>query len=85
MRRVVLDRDGVCRSYSGRTTDRHSDDDRRRTVTLLPDVGREPAHGSGKLVAGYTGGRPPHPWTVDVSDLGHADLGAAMRGLADGE
>jgi nucleoside 2-deoxyribosyltransferase len=43
------------------------------------------AHGLGKLVVAYTGGRPPHPWTVYVADLVHAELEAAIQALADGD
>jgi nucleoside 2-deoxyribosyltransferase len=40
------------------------------------------AHRQGKPVFVYTGGTPPHPWTVYVSTRIHADLGEAVRALA---
>ncbi len=40
------------------------------------------AHDLGKPVVAYTGGKPPHPWTVYVADEVHADLEAAVRALA---
>jgi len=40
------------------------------------------AHASGKHVVAYTGGSPPHPWTVYVADSVHADLSAAVEALA---
>jgi len=40
------------------------------------------AHSLGKRVVAYTGGTPPHPWTVYVSDAVHADLERAVRALA---
>jgi nucleoside 2-deoxyribosyltransferase len=39
------------------------------------------AHSLGKRVVAYTGGTPPHPWTVYVSDALHADLELAVRAL----
>ena len=39
------------------------------------------AHGLGKLVVAYTGGTPPHPWTVYVADSVHADLAGAVAAL----
>jgi nucleoside 2-deoxyribosyltransferase len=39
------------------------------------------AHSLGKRVVAYTGGTPPHPWTVYVSDAVHADLELAVRAL----
>jgi nucleoside 2-deoxyribosyltransferase len=39
------------------------------------------AHRLGKRVVAYTGGTPPHPWTVYVSDAVHADLELAVRAL----
>jgi len=42
------------------------------------------AHSLGKRVIAYTGGTPPHPWTVYVSDAVHADLERAVRALAEG-
>src|SRR5262249_51853546 len=35
------------------------------------------AHALGKPVIVYTGGTPPHPWTVYVADSVHADLADA--------
>jgi nucleoside 2-deoxyribosyltransferase len=39
------------------------------------------AHSLGKRVVAYTGGTPPHPWTVYVSDAIHADLERAVGDL----
>jgi nucleoside 2-deoxyribosyltransferase len=39
------------------------------------------AHSLGKPVVAYTGGTPPHPWTVYVSDVVCADLEAAVTAL----
>ena len=39
------------------------------------------AHGRGKLVVAYTGGTPPHPWTVYVAHAVCADLEEAVRAL----
>ena len=36
------------------------------------------AHALGKRVVAYTGGTPPHPWTVYVADSIHADLADAV-------
>jgi nucleoside 2-deoxyribosyltransferase len=36
----------------------------------------------GKLVIAYTGGTPPHPWTVYVADVICADLEQAVQALA---
>lgn len=41
------------------------------------------AHGLGKPVVVYTAGRTPHPWTVYVAASVHAELGDAVRALAD--
>jgi nucleoside 2-deoxyribosyltransferase len=41
------------------------------------------AHRLGKRVVAYTGGTPPHPWTVYVSDAVHADLELAVRALSE--
>ena len=41
------------------------------------------AHALGKYVVAYTGGRPPHPWTVYVADVVRDDLEGAVRALAD--
>jgi len=42
------------------------------------------AHSLGKRVVAYTGGTPPHPWTVYVSDAVHADLERAAGALVPG-
>ena len=42
------------------------------------------AHSAGKRVVAYTGGTPPHPWTVYVSDAVCADLEEAVERLASG-
>jgi nucleoside 2-deoxyribosyltransferase len=39
------------------------------------------AHGLGKLVVAYTGGTPPHPWTVYVADAVCESLESAVRML----
>ena len=39
------------------------------------------AHASGKRIVAYTGGTPPHPWTVYVADAIHADLADAVAAL----
>jgi nucleoside 2-deoxyribosyltransferase len=39
------------------------------------------AHARGKLVVAYTGGTPPHPWTVYVADEIRDDLESAVRAL----
>ena len=36
------------------------------------------AHSRGTRVVAYTGGEPPHPWTVYVAESVHADLAAAV-------
>lgn len=41
------------------------------------------AHSIGKPVVAYTGGAPPHPWTVYVAACVHADLESAVGALAD--
>lgn len=41
------------------------------------------AHRLGRLVVAYTGGTPPHPWTVYVADVVCAELEDAVRALAD--
>ena len=41
------------------------------------------AHTLGKRVVAYTGGTPPHPWTVYVADSICADLESAVRALAE--
>ena len=40
------------------------------------------AHEAGKVVVAYTGGTPPHPWTVYVADAVHAELEDAVGALA---
>ena len=40
------------------------------------------AHGIGKRVVAYTGGREPHPWTVYVAAEVCAELGDAVRALS---
>ena len=40
------------------------------------------AHGAGKRVVAYTGGTPPHPWTVYVADAVAGDLEDAVSALA---
>jgi nucleoside 2-deoxyribosyltransferase len=40
------------------------------------------AHTRGKRVVAYTGGTPPHPWTVYVADAVAADLDRAVDALA---
>jgi nucleoside 2-deoxyribosyltransferase len=39
------------------------------------------AHRQGKFVVVYTGGEPPHPWTVYVADVIHVDLELAVAAL----
>jgi nucleoside 2-deoxyribosyltransferase len=39
------------------------------------------AHASGKRIVVYSGGTPPHPWTVYVADAVHADLADAVAAL----
>jgi nucleoside 2-deoxyribosyltransferase len=41
------------------------------------------AHSLGKPVVAYTGGTPPHPWTVYVADAVRDDLESAVRALAE--
>lgn len=40
------------------------------------------AHTLGKLVVAYTGGTPPHPWTVYVADVIYDELERAMQALS---
>jgi nucleoside 2-deoxyribosyltransferase len=40
------------------------------------------AHTLGLPVVAYTGGTPPHPWTVYVAAQVHADLEAAVAAVA---
>ena len=40
------------------------------------------AHSAGKRVVAYTGGTPPHPWTVYVADEIFDDLESAVAALA---
>jgi nucleoside 2-deoxyribosyltransferase len=39
------------------------------------------AHAHGTPVVAYTGGSPPHPWTVYVAESVHADLEQAIAAL----
>ena len=39
------------------------------------------AHSCGIPVVAYTGGTPPHPWTVYVATAVHAELEDAVRAL----
>jgi nucleoside 2-deoxyribosyltransferase len=39
------------------------------------------AHSHGIRVIAYTGGTPPHPWTVYVAESVHAELEEAVREL----
>ena len=39
------------------------------------------AHSRGIRVVAYTGGQPPHPWTVYVADVVCADLEDAVRSI----
>jgi nucleoside 2-deoxyribosyltransferase len=39
------------------------------------------AHGRGKRVVAYTGGTPPHPWTVYIADAVCTDLESAVEAL----
>jgi nucleoside 2-deoxyribosyltransferase len=41
------------------------------------------AHSRAILVVAYTGGTPPHPWTVYVSAAIRANLGDAVASLSD--
>jgi nucleoside 2-deoxyribosyltransferase len=41
------------------------------------------AHSQGKRVIAYTGGTPPHPWTVYVADAIYTELEQAVQALAD--
>jgi nucleoside 2-deoxyribosyltransferase len=40
------------------------------------------AHGLGKPVVAYTGGSPPHPWTVYVADVICEELEQAVQALS---
>jgi len=40
------------------------------------------AHTLGKVVVAYTGGAPPHPWTVYVADVICEDLERAVEALS---
>jgi nucleoside 2-deoxyribosyltransferase len=42
------------------------------------------AHGLGKRVIVYSGGTPPHPWTVYVADGVFAELERAVEALGEG-
>ncbi len=41
------------------------------------------ARSAGKVIVAYTGGTPPHPWTVYVADAVCDDLEEAVRALAE--
>lgn len=41
------------------------------------------AHSLGKRVIAYTGGTPPHPWTVYVADAVHPELERAVQALGE--
>ena len=41
------------------------------------------AHALGKRVVAYTGGTPPHPWTVYVADVICDELERAVQALSD--
>lgn len=41
------------------------------------------AHSIGKRVIAYTGGTPPHPWTVYIADAIQPELESAVRALAE--
>ena len=41
------------------------------------------AHGRGKRIVAYTGGTPPHPWTVYVADVICDELEHAVASLAE--
>jgi nucleoside 2-deoxyribosyltransferase len=43
------------------------------------------SHSLGKPVVAYTGGTPPHPWTVYVADVICDELEHAVRALSDEE
>jgi nucleoside 2-deoxyribosyltransferase len=57
------------------------------TAFTAPDEGTAMeawyAHSQGKRVVAYTGGTPPHPWTVYVADAIYAELERAVQALAD--
>jgi nucleoside 2-deoxyribosyltransferase len=40
------------------------------------------ARSAGKRIVAYTGGTPPHPWTVYVADAIFADLEGAVSAMA---
>lgn len=86
--------DPMRRDFRGRTEGReqeivHGDlEDIRFCDVVLADFSR-PDEGTameawyartiGKRVVAYTGGTPPHPWTVFVAAEVHPDLEAAVR------
>lgn len=89
--------DPMRRDYRGRTQGReaelvaHDLEDIRNCDAVLaaftfPDEGTAMevwyARSLGKPVVAYTGGAPPHPWTVYVADGVCADLEAAVRALS---
>ena len=88
--------DPMRRDYRGRTQGReaelvaHDLADIRECDAVLaaftaPDEGTSMeawyAHSLGKPVVAYTGGSPPHPWTVYVATVVCADLEAAVTAL----
>jgi nucleoside 2-deoxyribosyltransferase len=90
--------DPMRRDYRGRTQGREAElvaddlDDIESCDAVLaavtfPDEGTAMeawyAHSLGKPVIAYTGGTPPHPWTVYVADVVCADLEAAVTALTD--
>jgi nucleoside 2-deoxyribosyltransferase len=88
--------DPMRRDFRGRTEDREIEivegdlaDIRACDAVLAaftsPDEGTAMeawfAHSLGKRVVAYTGGAPPHPWTVYVADAIEADLERAVEAL----
>ena len=88
--------DPMRRDYRGRTQGREAElvardlaDIRECDAVLAaftaPDEGTAMeawyAHSLGKPVVAYTGGSPPHPWTVYVATVVCADLEAAVTAL----
>jgi nucleoside 2-deoxyribosyltransferase len=88
--------DPMRRDFRGRTQDKEAEivegdlADIRGCAAVLADFTRpdegtamEPwyAHGLGIRVVAYTGGAPPHPWTLYVAASVHADLEAAVSAL----
>jgi nucleoside 2-deoxyribosyltransferase len=88
--------DPMRRDYRGRTQGRESEivesdlEEIRGCDAVLaaftsPDEGTAMeawyAHTLGKLVVAYTGGTPPHPWTVYVADVICDELERAVQAL----